>query len=78
MKGGWTRSHLRQWWWIAFVLGAFMINYPFLQIFNRPAQVFGFPLLFLYFILGWAASIAAIAFYAWALVHAPPDDDGEA
>ena len=63
--GGWSRSKLRQWWWIAFVLGALMINYPFLQIFNRETTLFGIPLLFLYFILGWAASVAVIGLYVW-------------
>lgn len=73
--GGWSRSKLRQWWWIALVLGALMINYPFLQIFNRPVLVAGFPLLFLYFVLGWAASIAVIGLYVWALRRAPPEED---
>lgn len=73
--GGWSRSKLRQWWWIAFVLGALMINYPFLQIFNRETTLFGIPLLFLYFILGWAASVAVIGLYVWALRRAPPEDE---
>ncbi len=73
--GGWSRSKLRQWWWIAFVLGALMINYPFLQIFNRRTTLFGIPLLFLYFILGWAASVAVIGLYVWALYRAPPEDE---
>lgn len=73
--GGWSRSKLRQWWWIAFVLGALMINYPFLQIFNRRTTLFGIPLLFLYFILGWAASVAVIGLYVWALHRAPPEDE---
>ena len=73
--GGWSRSKLRQWWWIAFVLGALMINYPFLQIFNRRTTLFGIPLLFLYFILGWAASVAVIGLYVWALRRAPPEDE---
>ena len=72
--GGWSRSKLRQWWWIAFVLGALMINYPFLQIFNRCTTLFGIPLLFLYFLFGWAASIAVIGLYVWALRRAPPED----
>ena len=70
--GGWSRSKLRQWWWIAFVLGVLMINYPFLHIFNRPVSLRGFPLLFLYFFLGWAVSVGVIALYAWALRRASP------
>lgn len=73
--GGWSRSKLRQWWWIALVLGALMINYPFLQIFNRDTTLFGLPLLFLYFMVGWAASIAVIGLYVWALRRAPPEED---
>ena len=71
----WHRTRLRQWWWIAFVLGVLMINYPFLHIFNRPALVAGIPVLFLYFILGWGLSVAVIALYAWALGQAPTDPE---
>jgi len=72
--GGWTRDKLRQWWWIAFALGLLMINYPFLQIFNTSAFVFGLPLLFLYFFVGWAVSIGVIVVYAVALRRAPPEE----
>ena len=72
--GGWTRDKLRQWWWIAFALGLLMINYPFLQIFNTSAFVFGLPLLFLYFFVGWAVSIGVIVVYAVALRMAPPEE----
>lgn len=69
-------SRLRQGWIIAFVLGAMMINYPFLHICNRPDFLRGFPLLFLYLFVGWAASIAVVALYACALGRAPRDDEG--
>jgi len=72
--GGWSASKLRQGWWIAFVLGALMINYPFLQIFNRETTLFGIPLLFLYFLVGWSASIGVIGLYVWALRRAPPEE----
>ena len=72
--GGWTRDKLRQWWWIAFALGLLMINYPFLQIFNTSTFVFGLPLLFLYFFVGWAVSIGVIVVYAVALRRAPPEE----
>ncbi len=72
--GGWTRDKLRQWWWIAFALGLLMINYPFLQIFNTSSFVFGLPLLFLYFFVGWAVSIGVIVVYAVALRRAPPEE----
>jgi hypothetical protein len=70
-----NRGKLRQWWVIGFILGALMINYPFLQIFNRPVLLGGLPLLFLYLMLGWAASIAVIGLYAWALKRVPPDEE---
>lgn len=60
-------AKLRQCWWLALILGFLMINYPFLQICNRPAFLFGVPLLFLYLFVGWATSIGVVAFYAWAL-----------
>lgn len=68
-------SRLRQWWFIAFVAGAAMINYPFLQIFNRPVLLGGYPLLFLYFAVGWAASIGVIFLYARALGRVPPEPE---
>lgn len=71
-----SRAKLRQWWLIAVVLGVSMINFPFLQIFNRPVLVGGFPLLFLYFMLGWSASIAVIGLYAHILGRLPPDEEG--
>jgi hypothetical protein len=71
----WRRSKLRQSWWIAFFLGVVMINYPFLMIFNRNLSLFGFPLLFLYFLVGWSLSIAVIALYVWALGRATPDEE---
>ena len=69
------RSKLKQWWFIAFILGASMINYPFLQIFNRPIVLGGYPLLSLYFALGWVASIGVIFLYARALGRLPPDQE---
>ena len=63
------RSDSRQFreaWLLFFILGVVMLNYPFLEIFNKPTTIFGFPLLFLYFLLGWPVSIAVIfLFYHW-------------
>jgi len=42
------------------VLGNVMINFPFLRIFNQPVSVIGYPLMFIYFTLGWAISIFVI------------------
>lgn len=72
---GRSRSKLRQWWIIGFILGATMINYPFLQVFNRPTFLWGFPLLFLYLFVGWFASISVIGLYAWSLKRLPPDEE---
>ena len=69
-------SKLRQWWRVAFVLGCVMINYPFLHIFDRPAFLFGFPLVYIYFAVGWGASIAVIALYAWSVRERPPEKGG--
>lgn len=68
-----TRTRLRQLWLVGFAVGALLINYPLLHIFNRSIFVAGFPLLFLYFVLGWAASIGVIVLYARALGRLPPD-----
>ena len=47
-------------WLIFFIMGIIMMNFPFLSIFNKPEIVFGFPLIFLYFFLGWPVSIFVI------------------
>ncbi len=73
--GGVNRPRLRQLWLVAFIVGVSMINYPFLQIFNRPALLWGFPLLYLFFLVGWGASIAVIISYARALKRQPPAEE---
>ena len=57
-------SRIRQMWMALFVLGAVLINYPFLMIFDRPMHLMGIPLLYLYFFVGWSISIGVIALYA--------------
>lgn len=69
-------KRLRQLWFIAFVVGACMINYPFLQIFNRPVFLWGLPLPVFYFAGGWLASIGVIALYSHALQKLPPEERG--
>ena len=61
------RLQLRESWAIFFILGLIMMNFPFLHIFNKPDTVFGFPLLFLYFTGGWAASIFIIYLFNLAI-----------
>ena len=55
-----TRLRFRESWIIFFVLGAIMMNYPFISIFNKPAQIFSVPILYLYLQVGWAVSIFVI------------------
>jgi hypothetical protein len=42
-----------------FVLGAVLLSWPFLTIFNHARAVFGIPLLVLYLFAVWAVMIAA-------------------
>ena len=64
--------HLREAWVICFVLGLVMLNFPFLHIFNKSDSIFGFPLLFIYFTLGWAVSIAVIYLFTLAVTPGGP------
>ncbi|NJD37816.1 MAG: hypothetical protein FIA89_05765 [Geobacter sp.] len=54
------RLNLQESWVVFFVLGNVMLNFPFLKIFNQPTTIFGFPLMYLYFTIGWAVSIGVI------------------
>jgi hypothetical protein len=45
---------------ILFVVGALVLNFPVLAIFNRSATVAGVPLLYLYLFGVWLAGIAAV------------------
>ncbi len=54
------RLQLRESWIIFFIMGIIMMNFPFLQIFNKPDTIFGLPLMFLYLVVGWAVSIFVI------------------
>lgn len=56
--------HLKEVWVLLFLLGVIMLNYPFVQIFNKEILVFGFPLLFLYFMIGWPASIFVVYLFS--------------
>ena len=51
---------LRDAWILFFILGLVMINFPFIHIFNKETTLFGIPLLILYLLLGWPASIFVI------------------
>jgi len=54
------RMQLRESWVIFFIMGIIMLNFPFLDIFNKSDTIFGYPLLFIYFTIGWAVSIFVI------------------
>jgi len=44
-----------------FLLGAVLLNYPVLFLFDRSVDVFGMPLLYVYVFTTWAALIALMA-----------------
>lgn len=55
-----SAREFRQVWIAFFILGAIFINRPFLEIFNHENIIFGIPLSYAYFFIGWLASIAVI------------------
>lgn len=61
------RLQLPESWVIFFIMGIIMMNFPFLHIFNKPVTIFGFPLMFLYFIIGWPVSILVIYLFTLAV-----------
>ena len=63
------RLQLRESWVIFFVVGFILMNFPFLHIFNKPSTIFGYPLMFLYFYLGWAVSIFVVYIFTLAVSH---------
>jgi hypothetical protein len=63
------RLQLRESWVIFFIMGIVMLNFPFLKIFNRPDTIADYPLLFLYFTIGWAISILVIYLFTKAAEH---------
>lgn len=69
MKKPPTTSHLREAWVLFFFLGVVMLNYPFLQIVNKTSAILGIPLLVLYFLLGWPASIVVIYLFSRRLAN---------
>jgi type IV secretory pathway VirB3-like protein len=55
---------------LLFVVGALLLSYPVLAIFNRPAMLAGIPVLYLYLFGVWLAGIVAV----FALARRPWDD----
>jgi hypothetical protein len=77
MKKPPTTSRLREAWVLFFFLGVVMLNYPFLQIVNKTSTFLGIPLLVLYFLLGWPASIAVIYLFSRRLKNEHPATNGQ-
>ena len=63
----------REAWVLCFLLGVIMLNYPFLEIFNKGSNLFGIPILYLYFLIGWPVSIAVTFFFSRSLGHGHED-----
>lgn len=80
MTGGQSSSsQFKEAWVIFFILGIIMINYPFIHIFNKDINLFGIPLLVLYFLLGWPLSILVIYLFTRRvsnLTKGPPETAG--
>ncbi|MBE0503612.1 MAG: hypothetical protein IBX46_05715 [Desulfuromonadales bacterium] len=55
---------LREAWRLFFFLGIILINFPFVQIFDKPVLIGGIPLLLLYFLIGWPLSILVILIFS--------------
>lgn len=55
---------LREAWRLFFFLGIILINYPFVQIFDKPVSFGGIPLLLIYFMAGWPLSIFVIFLFS--------------
>lgn len=75
-KGIILRLRLRESWVIFFMLGIIMMNYPFISIFDKPLQFFGFPLLYLYLMIGWCVSIVVIVLFTKAIDHRDDQEKG--
>ena len=69
------RLQLQESWVIFFIMGIIMMTFPFLHIFNKPAILFGFPLLFVYLTGGWAFSIFVIYLFMRAFTSHNPASD---
>ncbi|HAD04956.1 MAG: hypothetical protein A2005_00915 [Desulfuromonadales bacterium GWC2_61_20] len=58
-------QQLREAWLLFFILGIVMLNFPFLEIFNKTSTILGIPVLFLYFFVGWPSSILVIFLFCY-------------
>lgn len=70
------RLQLPESWIIFFIMGMIMMTFPFLNIFNKPLTLFGFPLMFIYLTGGWAFSIFVIYLFMKAFTsHNPTSNE---
>ena len=60
---------LKDAWAIWFLLGVVMLNYPFMNIFNKSILILGIPLPIAYFFLGWPISIFVVYLFSIYLGH---------
>jgi hypothetical protein len=67
------RLRLKESWVIFFILGIIMMNFPFIQVFNKHGIIAGMPPLFLYLYIGWLISILVIYLFIKA-VDMPADN----
>lgn len=72
------RLQLQESWIIFFIMGIIMMTFPFMNIFNKPATIFGLPLLFIYLTAGWAFSIFIIFIFMRASSHPPASSEKKA
>jgi len=74
-------TRFKEAWVIFFILGVIMLNFPFIHIFNKNTTVLGFPLLILYFFVGWLISILVIYLFTRKIDtlrnESKEDDQGE-
>lgn len=64
-----SRLRLKESWVIFFILGIIMMNAPFITIFNKPDNLSGMPLLYLYLQIGWLVSILVIVVFTKSIDH---------
>lgn len=72
-----STTQQRQIWLIFFFLGVVMLNFPFLQIFNRVETFLGIPLLVIYLFFGWPISIAVIYIFTRTIEDDESDHSSE-
>ena len=64
-----SRLRMKESWVIFFLIGIIMMDFPFISIFDKPYQLFGVPLLYLYLQVGWLVSILVIFLFTKSIDH---------